>query len=640
MHYLQAGQLRASIVGTELRHVYVGKVQVVQRLYVAVRDAEWNTVPGVIDQLSILNGPDYFSIELTVRHVGSGVDFSWTGQYTGNADGQLACSMEGTANRAFSQSRIGFNVHLPLESYVGRPFQVVRADGPTPGRFPLAIAPQLIRDGFPAPMVPHFDRLDANLSGGVSVRFDFGGVPFEIEDHRNWCDANFKVYGPPLEWGFPTPLDAGALLHQDINIAVDVAHPVFTPTRRPLVEVRVGEASSLALPQIGFGLPTPVHNHSRRELSDLRFTRPDHLRVDVQPAEGAWHGLDSAAKVASHLATGLEVAVFLGEDPRAELATLAARLADLGAPTRRVLVFEGPPGLNPFARTTPPAILNLSREIFGQVIADTVEIVGGTSQFFANLNRDRPHQETTDAVAFSLNPQVHVCDDVALMENLAAEKDVIDSVRALYPRQEIVISRVTLIGPYGPYPAGSPEDGGLPGKIDVRQADLFGAAWTMGSVKGLTAAGVTSLTYYETVGWAGIVEADEGCPRPDLFPSQEGGVHPLYHVFADLAEWKQRNLLLVSSSDEVSVQGMAVEGGEFGRSAMLANLSAEIQVVSLRGLKAERVSVRTLDSVTHAYASASPHEFRSEPQTIIRARGGSLHLTLLPYAYVLIMPSL
>ena len=34
---------------------------------------------------------------------------------------------------------------------------------------------------------------------------------------------------------------------------------------------------------------------------------------------------------------------------------------------------------------------------------------------------------------------------------------------------------------------------------------LFAAAWTVGSLAGLAEAGVASITYYETVGWRGIM---------------------------------------------------------------------------------------------------------------------------------------
>ena len=42
--------------------------------------------------------------------------------------------------------------------------------------------------------------------------------------------------------------------------------------------------------------------------------------------------------------------------------------------------------------------------------------------------------------------------------------------------------------------------------MDVRQPSLFGAAWTLGSVAALAAAGADAITYYDTQGPAGVVE--------------------------------------------------------------------------------------------------------------------------------------
>ena len=113
----------------------------------------------------------------------------------------------------------------------------------------------------------------------------------------------------------------------------------------------------------------------------------------------------------------------------------------------------------------------------------------------------------------------------------------------------MIVSPVTFIGRSGPFPAGPPRDDGLPPTVEVRQASLFGAAWTVGSIKALAEIGAASVTYFETTGWKGIVERDEGSPMPDRFPSTPGSVFPLYHVFADVADWKEGELLQARSND-------------------------------------------------------------------------------------------
>ena len=127
-----------------------------------------------------------------------------------------------------------------------------------------------------------------------------------------------------------------------------------------------------------------------------------------------------------------------------------------------------------------------------------------------------------------------------------------------------------------------PDD--LPGNVDVRQASLFGAGWTVGSVRYLASSGAAALTYYETTGWLGLMERAAGSPMPDRFPSTPGMVFPLYHVFADLGEWKGAGLLDVRTSDPLIVEGLAVRGSD-GVHALVANLTDQPRTVSSRSVR-------------------------------------------------------
>ena len=49
----------------------------------------------------------------------------------------------------------------------------------------------------------------------------------------------------------------------------------------------------------------------------------------------------------------------------------------------------------------------------------------------------------------------------------------------------VCVSPVTIATRFGPYPAGPAAPGGLPAAVDVRQASLLGAAWTVGSIAAL-----------------------------------------------------------------------------------------------------------------------------------------------------------
>ena len=52
-------------------------------------------------------------------------------------------------------------------------------------------------------------------------------------------------------------------------------------------------------------------------------------------------------------------------------------------------------------------------------------------------------------------------------------------------------------------------------------------ARTLGSIKYLAEAGAHSATFYETVGWNGVMDADDVSARPAGYPSQPGKLFPV-----------------------------------------------------------------------------------------------------------------
>jgi hypothetical protein len=267
-----------------------------------------------------------------------------------------------------------------------------------------------------------------------------------------------------------------------------------------------------------------------------------------------------------------------------------------------------------------------------QGVVPGLPLAGGTNQFFAELNRDRPDCAAMDEVVYSLNPQVHACDDTSLVENLEAQAETVRMARSLCADRPIIISPVTLIGRLGPYAAGPPQPGELPPNVDVRQASLFGAGWTAGSIKYLSESGAASLTYYETTGWLGLVETEAGSPMPDRFPSIPGAVFPLYHVFADLAALQGGELVEAHSSDPLTVEALALRSA--GRTHLLvANMTHAPQTVVVTPLPPGRVRMRRLDEESALDAMTDPARFRSSGSTE-EVRNRELELTLAPYAVV------
>jgi hypothetical protein len=232
---------------------------------------------------------------------------------------------------------------------------------------------------------------------------------------------------------------------------------------------------------------------------------------------------------------------------------------------------------------------------------------------------------------YSINPQVHAFDELSMVETVAAQAETVTSARALCRDLPIIVSPVTLKPRFnpnatGPEPAPPPDQ--LPPPVDPRQMSLFGAAWTLGSLKYLAECGAASVTYYETTGWRGVIESETGSPLPDCFPSEPGMVFPLYHILADLADCKAGQLLACQSSEPLAVLGLALRNGATRR-ILLANLTPTPLQLALGPLKAETVCLRRLNTETAPSAMSDPQRFRSAGETMV-VTGGQLTVALSP----------
>src|SRR3954465_14117255 len=119
LRWLRAGPLTVVLDGVDLRYVRLGEVEVVRRIYVAVRDRNWNTIPGVVSELEVDQGEDAFEARFSVRHESHDTAFSWNGSIPGTPDGRISFSMDGRAERDMQYNRIGFCVLHPFRECAG-----------------------------------------------------------------------------------------------------------------------------------------------------------------------------------------------------------------------------------------------------------------------------------------------------------------------------------------------------------------------------------------------------------------------------------------------------------------------------------------------------------------------------------------
>ena len=206
---MRAGPLVAQLEGADLRYVRLGDVELVRRLYVAVRDQNWGTVPMTLSNVELDAREDSFRLIFDARHTEREVDFRWRGELAGGADGSLDYSLDGVAESDFRYNRIGFCILHPAEN-AGRRYRARTPDGMLEDTLPDTIGVQRIVDGLPAPIFPSFEELEVEVAGGLWARFELEGDLFEMEDQRNWTDASFKTYSTPLRLGFPHEGNKGA----------------------------------------------------------------------------------------------------------------------------------------------------------------------------------------------------------------------------------------------------------------------------------------------------------------------------------------------------------------------------------------------------------------------------------------------
>ena len=238
-----------------------------------------------------------------------------------------------------------------------------------------------------------------------------------------------------------------------------------------------------------------------------------------------------------------------------------------------------------------------------------------------------------DLVCYSINPQVHAFDNSSLIETLEAQAITVDSACQFTDGLPIVVTPVTLLARFNPNATGpepEPAPGELPSQVDVRQMSLFGAGWTLGSIKYLSESGASSVTYYETTGWRGVMETATGSPLPDKFRSIPSAVFPLYHVLADVGEFAGGEILPSKSSDTLKVEGIALRKDGKTR-ILLANLTPNSQRIGVGNLP-ENVRVRRLDETNAQAAMTSPETFRAETGELTQTVDGVVELNLLPYA--------
>ncbi len=602
-----------------LRYVKFGDAEILRAIYAAVRDRNWGTVAPKISNVKLETADGGFQLTFDVSNVEGPIDFAWRGTITGDPKGSIRFAMEGEARSTFARNRLGFAVLHPIRECAGRMCTVMHGGGSKEiGKFPLEVAPnQPFKD---------MRSISHEVAPGLTAEVAFEGEIFEMEDHRNWTDGSYKTYCTPLELPFPVEVPKGKKVSQAVTVTLQGTLPAapvrFVPRRKLYtLDVAGGAQAAMPLPRVGFGLSPESPALDGRQIQLLLAARPAHLRAD---------GKDLARAIQEHriLQAPLELAIHLGADPEAELQTLAKMLAAQKPKIDRCLVFHTG------EKSSNAKWAALARETLKGMAAS---FGAGTNAYFAELNRERPETAPIDFLTFSLNPQVHAFDNASLVENLEAQADAVTSARRFAGGKNIVVSPVTFKPRFNPNATAgeeAPRPDTLPSTADPRQLSLFGAAWTLGSLKYLAESGAHSATYYETHGARGLMETAAGSRWPKLFASRAGQVFPLYHVLADFNEFAGGDVLRTRSSQPLAVDGMILRRAGRQR-ALIANMTAEPLTVRVAWPSASRrVRMRKLDEYSVREATLYPESWRAQPGDAITLAGPAIDVPLAAYGIV------
>lgn len=632
---LRAGPVTLFLDGIDLRYISIGGTELVRRVYTAVRDVDWDTVPGVVSGFELEESDGGFRVEFDVRHARREIDFAWHGTIAGDENGRVEFVFDGVAERVCPYNRIGICVHHPWRETAGARYRARTPDGPTEGAFPDLIGVQAIVEGAYQALFPAYDRLRIELANSGALLLEFEGDLWETEDHRNWTDANFKTYSTPIAFGRPTPFEAGQRLRQRLVVTpLDV--PVVPLASGP-VRLAIGAPTGTGVPSIGLGQDRDAHQPDAHEAELLGLLAPAHVRVEVRLDDDDWREMLEAGQNAAGAARAeLELALMLRDEHAALLDEVAAALT-AGPPVARVLVtYSGGRTATPL-ETTPAHLVGLARAALAAATPQA-SFLGGTEIYFTELNRTRPEHTAWDGLCYSISPQIHAFTDVDVMENADAQAETVRSARAIAGDKPVAISPITLRRRVNFHAAGDPAPtppGELPDSVDVRQSALFGAAWTAASLKYVSESGADTVTYYEATGWRGVVERAVGSELPRRFRSGAGEVFPLFHPLADAIGWRGAEVLACESSNRLVAVALAVRAADGATHLLAANLTQREREVVIGPLDGG-VVLRRLNEATAGAAAADPVGFRQ--QTERGMANGELALTLAPYEVVRIDP--
>jgi hypothetical protein len=517
---LKAGTLTCMYEAGNLRYICLGKTELVRKIYGAVRNENWTTIPCKIQDEIVTNNESGFTIKYTAVYSLDTDLYKADYLIEGKADDTISFSMKGTALADFKKNRIGLCLHHPLKECRGKNAIVTRPDGTVYQKtFPRLVSPSL-------PFL-EMRQLQWISENNIMVQLNFEGDVFETEDQRNWADASYKTYSTRSDTPKPTDVKTGDTIEQKITLKISGATGLsITASQKESREVRV------PFPLIGYSRSfndSPGVAATMDWLIKIPF---DHYRVSVHMNQNEWllH-LQQSLSEAAGINTKLELVVFFSDSYKNEILQLVSELKEKQLLVRSILVLHKDHNVSP---------AELLQYLYPVIKAElpAVKIGYGTDAIFVDVNQNPPGQLTFDFISFGIHPQAHAFDNRSILENLQSQPDIIKTAMNISGGQPVCISPITL----------SDRNSGA----DERLQSFMVALWTLVSLQNFSEA--YSITFYELFGAEGLLfsgQQDEsnGIIKPS----------PLYDLLVTIFNFQPVWVIKRFIGDELLMDGLLLE---------------------------------------------------------------------------------
>ena len=578
MRKLVAGPLTLEYSEGSLWNISNGSEEIIRRIYLVFQDINWTSRPFVIKDEIWQIADRSFSAKIKAQGSHDAKDLSVELEITGSESGEITYRFSASTAVSFMRNRLGLCLLHPIAGLAGRECELTKADGAVEiSRFPDAISPN-------QPFL-NLSGISHKLQSGQVVSVNFKGEIFESEDHRNWSDASYKTYCTPISLPFPAQVTPGETLSQKITISISGEHTTAISKNESAV-ITVG-AEEIELPEIGLGLSEDPAHLIVSEYAGFEDLAIKHLRLALNGDSQIRSAVEKALLVTKQLKIDLDLAI-KAESPE-QLKAILQSIIEIKDQIRSFYIFSAS------EKTTPIGFIQVAEELLG----DKSKIIGGTDLYFTELNRNQGSVDFIDQVNFSINPQVHSFDDRTLIQNTASQKAIATNAHRIAKGKKVSIGPITLRPRYNPnatQPSKDLSNTALPSSVDARQRTWFAEGWTAMSIRSIAESeSISTLTYFETLGWRGIRELSTGSEDALNFASKAGEEFPVWRLFKNLKGFTHARP--TASSLPELVDCLIVTSGQKVK-VILVNFSTIEQEVKFSGIDLKPQTL-TPESVTY-----------------------------------------